>query len=263
MDLGLTGRVALILASSQGLGKATALSLAKEGADLAICARRQEPLELARIQIEQETGRRILAVPTDISMQDQLNNLVKAAMDQYGRIDILVTNSGPPHSGIFSELTGDDWNASIQSVTMPAVTASRLVIPLMKEREWGRIIHITSTSVKQPLGNLMLSTAARLPLLGLSKMIANEFAPYNISSHVVCPGPFLTEAEVQFFERRAKELGVSPEAAQQEWIRDIPMARIGDPKEFGDVVAFLASERASYMTGTVIQIDGGRVQNIQ
>ncbi len=224
--------------------------------------RRNEPLENTQKEIEQEAGRRVLAIQTDITLPDQLTSLIRRAKEAYGRIDILVTNSGPPRGGKFGELSEDDWDQAISGVTITAVNACRQVLPIMQDQRWGRIIHITSTSVKQPLGDLMLSSAARLPLLGLSKIIANQYAQQNILSHVVCPGPFLTEAEVQFFERRAQAGGLSSEEAQQEWIRDIPQGRIGAPEEFGDVVAFLASERASYMTGTVIQVDGGRVQSI-
>ncbi len=262
MDLGLKGRVALVLASSQGLGKASALSLAGEGAHVVICARRKEPLLAAQKEIEAASGLPVLAVPTNITQADQLDNLVEVVMKELGHIDVLVTNSGPPASGLFLDLTMEEWRGAIDGLLMSAVQACYKVIPIMHKQKWGRIIHITSTSIKQPLSHLMLSSAARLGVAGLSKITANQFAKDNILIHTICPGPFMTEAEAKFFNEFAEERGITPEQAQAEWVQDIPVGRIGDPQEFGDVVAFLASERASYMTGTVIQVDGGRVQNM-
>jgi len=262
MDLGLKGRVALVMASSQGLGKASALSLAREGANLVICARRDGPLQEAKTQIEQATGARVVAVQADLSKAEDISKLVKAAMDAYDRIDVLSTNSGPPAAGDLINLPDDVWQKAIDNQMMAVVRICREVIPIMRKQRWGRIVHITSTSVKQPLGHLMLSSASRMGLLGLSKITANQYAAENVLVHTICPGPFLTEAEVSFFNRMAQEKNITPEEAQASWITDIPMKRIGDPQEFGDVVAFLASERASYMTGTVIQVDGGRIQSM-
>jgi 3-oxoacyl-[acyl-carrier protein] reductase len=262
MDLGLKDRVALVMASSQGLGKASARSLAQEGADITICARREGPLLETKQQIEAESGRRVLAVPTDLSDPAQITQLVQKMMAEYGRIDVLVTNSGPPGGGDLLEMSDEVWQRAIDNQMMSVVRICREVIPIMQKQKWGRIVHITSTSIKQPLGPLMLSSAARMGLAGLSKITANQYAADNVLIHTICPGPFLTEAEVTFFERSAAEKGITPEEAQQQWITDIPMERIGDPQEFGDVVAFLASERASYMTGTVIQVDGGRIQSM-
>jgi 3-oxoacyl-[acyl-carrier protein] reductase len=261
MDLGLKGRVALVMASSQGLGRASALSLAREGANLVICARREGPLEEARQALEQE-GVRVVAVRADLSQASDISKLMQATMDAYGRIDVLVTNSGPPASGDLLGLSDEIWQRAIDNQLMSVVRICREVIPIMRAQKWGRILHITSTSIKQPLGHLMLSSASRMGIGGLSKIMANQYAADNVLSHVLCPGPFLTEAEVSFFDRMSEEKGITPEEAQQSWITDIPMKRIGAPEEFGDIVAFLASERASYMTGTVIQVDGGRIQSM-
>jgi 3-oxoacyl-[acyl-carrier protein] reductase len=262
MDLGLKDRVALVMASSQGLGKASALSLAREGTNLLICARREGPLRETQQQIQKETGVRVAAVQADLSRAEDISRVVKATMDEYGRIDVLITNSGPPASGDLLNLSDEIWQSAIDNQMMSVVRVCREVFPIMRSQKWGRIIHITSTSVKQPLGHLMLSSASRMGLLGLSKITANQYAADNVLIHTICPGPFLTEAEVNFFERMSKEKGITPDEAQANWITDIPMKRIGDPREFGDVVAFLASERASYMTGTVIQVDGGRIQSM-
>jgi len=262
MDLGLTGRAAIVLASSQGLGKASAMALAREGANVVICARRKGPLLAAQAEIKSVSQGEVLAVQLDLTLADDLKRLVGTTIDTFGRIDVLVTNSGPPPSGKFFDLGIEQWNVAVESLLLSVVRICYRVIPIMRKQRWGRIIHISSTSVKQPLGHLMLSSAARMGIVGLSKITSNEFAADNVLVHTVCPGPFLTEAEVDFFDRMAKEKGVTAEEAQRQWLSDIPMRRIGRPEEFGDVVAFLASERASFMTGTVVQVDGGRIQSM-
>ncbi len=262
MDLGLKDRVALVMASSQGLGKASARSLAREGCNLVISARREGPLQATKTQIEQESGVRVLAVSADTSTAEGVSALIAAAMKEYGRIDVLITNSGPPAHGDLLEMQDDIWHSAFENQMMGVVRACREIVPIMVKQKWGRVVHITSTSIKQPLGHLTLSSASRMGIAGLSKIAANQYAADNVLMHVICPGPFLTEAEVTFFEGMAKERGISEEEAQRSWLTDIPMKRIGDPQEFGDVVAFLASERASYMTGTVIQVDGGRIQSM-
>ncbi len=262
MELGIKGRTALVLASSQGLGKASALSLAREGANLTICSRREGPLNATKQQIQKETKTKVLAIPTDVTDPNQIKHLVKSTMDEYGRIDILVTNSGPPQSGLFMQLTNDDWYEANNGLLMSVVNICREVIPIMQKQRWGRIINITSTSVKQPLGNLMLSSAARMGVVGLAKVMANQYAKDNILINTLCPGPFVTEGLPQMFEDIAKDKGITIEEARKGWVANIPMGRLGEPQEFGDVVAFLASERAGFITGTAIQVDGGRVQGM-
>lgn len=260
MDLGIRGRAALVMASSQGLGKASALSLAREGANVVICARREAPLLEAKKQIEDETGVQVVAVIADLSLNEDIERVFKAAMDAFGKVDILVTNSGPPKSGKLLDLPDDVWYKAVDMQLMAVVRMCRLAIPVMQANQWGRIVHITSTSIKQPLGHLMLSSAARMGVAGLSKVTANQFAADGICIHTICPGPFMTEAEVELFNRMAKEQDITFDEAVNSWITDIPMARVGDPQEFGDVVAFLSSQNAAYMTGNAIQVDGGRVQ---
>lgn len=262
MDFGLRGRVAIVEASSQGLGRACARSLAAEGASVVINGRRADVLEATRKELAEETGSEILAVPGNVMKKEDTERLVQAALDRFGQIDILVTNAGPPPHGRFMELEDEKWDIAHELILKSVVRLCRLVIPIMEKRKWGRIIHITSTSVKQPLGDMVLSTAGRLGVVGLSKILANQYADQGITVHTVCPGPFMTEAERCFFEENAKANDITFDEAQAQWLTDIPMKRIGATQEFGDVVAFLASERASYMTGTLIQIDGGRVQSM-
>lgn len=262
LDLGLKGKVALVAASSQGLGRACARSLAGEGAVVAINGRRADVLEETRRRLAEETGSEIAAFPADLSKVEDVERLVNAVLEKLGRIDVLITNCGPPPHGVFMELGDEAWDIANELVLKSVVRLCRRIVPVMEQQKWGRIVHITSTSVKQPLGDMVLSSAARMGVVGLSKILANQFARSGITVNTVCPGPYMTEAEARYFAEEGRKKGISPEQAAAEWLTDIPMGRIGDPKEFGDVVAFLASERASYLTGALIQIDGGRVQSM-
>jgi 3-oxoacyl-[acyl-carrier protein] reductase len=262
LDLGLKGKVALVAASSEGLGRACARSLAAEGAIVAVNGRRADVLEQTRKQLAEETGSRVLAFQGDLSKRQDVERVVKSVLDELGRIDILVTNCGPPPHGRFMELDDDKWDIAHELVMKSVVRLCRLVIPVMQRQQSGRIINITSTSVKQPLGEMVLSSASRMGIVGLSKILANQYASAGITVHTVCPGPYMTGAEARFFAEEGKKKGIAPEQAAAEWLTDIPLGRIGDPQEFGDVVAFLASARASYMTGNAIQVDGGRVQSM-
>ncbi len=262
MDLGLAKKVALVAASSQGLGRACARSLAGEGATVVINGRRADVLEKTRRQLAEETGSEVVAVQGDLSKSEDIKRLVHSILEKLGRIDILVTNCGPPPHGVFAELSDEKWDIANELVMKSVVRLCRMVLPAMQKQGWGRIVNITSTSVKQPLGDMVLSTAGRMGVVGLSKILANQYAKSGITVNTVCPGPYMTEAEARFFAEEGNKRGISAEQAAAEWLTDIPMGRIGDPQEFGDVVAFLASERASYMTGVLLQVDGGRVQSM-
>jgi len=262
MDLGIAGRVALVTASSQGLGRACAKALAQEGAKVVINGRRADVLEKTRTQLAAETGSEILAFQADLMKAEEVKRLVESVLEKLGRIDILVTNCGPPPHGLFTELDDEKWDIANELVVKSVVRLCRQVIPVMEKQKWGRIVNVTSTSVKQPLGDMVLSSAGRMGVVGLSKILANQFARSGITVNTVCPGPYMTEAEARYFEEEGLKKGITADQAATEWLTDIPMGRIGDPKEFGDVVAFIASERASYLTGTLIQIDGGRVQSM-
>ena len=260
MDLGLKDRVAIVAASSQGLGKAVALALGREGARLALCARQESALSATAEEIRQATGAEVLALPTDVTQYDQVRAFVAAAAERFGRIDICVTNAGGPPSKPFSGTTLEDWDAGVKLNLMSTVYFAREVLPLMQSRKWGRFIAITSVAVKQPIDGLVLSNAVRSAVSGLVKTLSNEYARDNVLVNSVCPGYTLTARLDELASTLAAAEGTGPAKIHERWGRQIPMRRLGTPEEFANVVAFLASERASYVTGVSIAVDGGFVK---
>ena len=261
MDLGLKGKVALVLAASKGLGRASAAALAAEGASVAIGARNRQTLEKTTKDIELETGSRVLAVPTDVTREKELEIIVAATVQEFGYIDILVNNAGGPPSGTFDTLGDEQWQSAFELNLLSAVRLVRLVLPHMRQRGSGRIINIVSTSVKEPIEGLLLSNATRMAVVGLAKTLSLELAPDNITVNNVCPGRFLTDRLRQGHMIKEKiARGMSEAEALRSVAQDIPMGRIGKPEELAALVAFLASEQAGYITGTTIQVDGGLVR---
>lgn len=238
MDLGLKDRVALVAASSKGLGKAVALGLAAEGAKLALCARGEEELRRTAAEIPTE----VLAEVVDVTVEAQVNAFVERVRRKFGRIDICVTNAGGPPARKFADTSIDDWRSAVELNFVSTVLLARAVLPQMKEQRWGRLIAISSVAVLQPVDGLILSNAARSAVRGLVKSLSNEYAPHNVLVNNVCPGYTATE--------RLQKLDVHPEA-------QIPLGRVATPEEFANLVVFLASERASYITGVSIPVDGG------
>jgi 3-oxoacyl-[acyl-carrier protein] reductase len=238
MDLGLKDRIAIVAASSKGLGKAVALGLAAEGAKLAICARGEEELRRTAAEIPTE----VLAQTVDVTVEAQVREFVDAVLRKFGRVDICVTNAGGPPARKFAETSVEDWRSALDLNFMSTVYFAQAVLPHMKERRWGRLIAISSVAVLQPVDGLILSNAARSAVRGLVKSLSNEYAAHNVLVNNVCPGYTATE--------RLKKLDVHPEA-------QIPLGRVGTPEEFANLVVFLASERASYITGVSIPVDGG------
>jgi 3-oxoacyl-[acyl-carrier protein] reductase len=262
MDLGLKDKVALVAAASKGLGKAAAQELAQEGAKVAIAARHQEELEAAAEEIRRATGGEVLAIAADVTRRADVESLVHAVEEHWGRIDILVNNAGGPRPGLFAEMTDQDWLDALQLNLLSAIRLTALVLPGMRRRRWGRIINITSVAVKQPMPNLILSNTARAGVVAMAKTLAGQVAAEGITVNNVCPGYTLTERMRNLAAAGAQAEGISPEEVIARWERTIPAGRLGRPEELAALIAFLASERAAYITGTTIQVDGGWVQSL-
>jgi 3-oxoacyl-[acyl-carrier protein] reductase len=263
MNLGLHGKVALVTAASKGLGRAYALALASEGAQVMIAARHQELLLQTAQEIEEATGNIVFAYPADVSKRVDLEALATNTLEACGGIDIHVHNTGGPPVGTFESVSDEQWQAAFETELLSAVRLIRLTLPTMRQRGGGRIIHIVSTSVKQPSEGLVLANAIRPGVVGLAKTLALDLAPEHITVNTICPGRILTDRLRYGGGVRARMAqGMSEEQALQEMVRAIPMGRAGRPEEVGALVAFLASEQAAYITGTTIAIDGGFVRSI-
>ncbi|MEZ4546561.1 MAG: SDR family oxidoreductase [Thermodesulfobacteriota bacterium] len=262
MDLQLKNKVAIVAASSKGLGRAIALGLAREGARLTICARRESELEETAREIRGETSAEVLAIPADVSKTGDIHKVISGTLDKYSTVDILVNNAGGPPVGGFLDFSLEDWHKAVELNLFSTVTFSREVLPLMKESNWGRIINITSVAVKEPIDGLILSNSVRAGVTGLAKSLSKEFARYNITVNNICPGRILTDRIIQLASIRAEKEGKTVEEALESMGSDIPAGRIGRPEELASLAVFLASERASYITGTSIQVDGGLVKGL-
>ena len=262
MDLGLNGKVALVAASSKGLGRAVAEELAGEGARVAICSRNEALIAEVAVQIAEKTGGDVFGVRADVSKIDDIRRLVSAVAERFGTIDILVTNAGGPPAGTFQTLDEEAWAGAFRMNLVSVVELCRATVPYMKKKGWGRIINITSISVKQPVDGLMLSNSLRAGVIGFAKTLSQELAPDNILINNVCPGFTMTERVEQLADAMADSKNVTRNDVLREWEATIPLNRIGTPPEFSALVAFLASERASYITGTTIPIDGGAVKGL-
>jgi len=260
MDLGIRDRVAMVAAASKGLGKAAALSLAREGCKVSICGRNPENLAAARVELE-ALGVEVLTVPCDVSRLDDLANWHQRTLECLGPVEILVTNTGGPKAAVFQELSEEDWASGIDSTLMNVVRLCRLVLPGMRSRGWGRIVHITSLVAKQPTPILTISSTLRAGLSGLTRTLAQESARDGVTVNALLPGHILTDRQTHLGELKAKAEGISLEDSFARTAATIPVGRIGRPEEIGDTVAFLCSERASYITGASIQVDGGIIQS--
>jgi 3-oxoacyl-[acyl-carrier protein] reductase len=260
MELGLKHRVAIVAASSQGLGKAVALALAKEGARLALCARTESVLDAAAQEICVATGAAVFTRALDVTDHAAVRRFVAETVEHYGRLDICVANAGGPPSKTFAETSIEDWHAAAELNLMSTVYFARETLPVMQARRWGRFIAITSVTVKQPVDGLILSNSVRSAVTGLVKTLANEYGPYNVLVNNVCPGYTATARLLSLAEQLAAREGVTPEEIEDRWARQAPLRRIGRPDEFANLVVFLASERASYITGSSIAVDGGLVK---
>jgi 3-oxoacyl-[acyl-carrier protein] reductase len=261
VDLGLNGKVAVVAASSKGLGKASALALAREGARVTICARTEADLEAAADQIRRETHADVLAVPADLNRAEGIHSVVDATVDRFGGVDVLVSNSGGPRPGKFADLDDDDWRQAFEAVTLNFVRFVREVVPHMREKQWGRIIGIQSSSVKEPVEGIDLSNGTRPGIAGLMKAIMPDLAKDRITINLVLPGSFLTSRIHPGLAGGSSQIDKQLEEQLAPHAATIPLGRLGEPIELGNLVAFLASEQASYITGAVYQVDGGKIKS--
>lgn len=262
MDLGLKGRVAVVGGGSKGLGRACADSLAQEGADLVICSRNAGELDQAAAEIRAAAGVDVLAVPGDLSRLADIQNLIKRTADHFGRLDVLVSNSGGPPAGRAVDTTEEVWHQSIDMALLFFIRMSRESVPHMKNGGWGRIVNILASSVFQPIDNLVTSGVTRMGAVAFAKSLADEVGRDNILVNNVAPGYLLTDRMMHIFETRSQDTGSNVEDLLQAHSNTIPVGRLGRSEELGDLVAFLSSEKNSYTTGTTILVDGGVVRSV-
>jgi 3-oxoacyl-[acyl-carrier protein] reductase len=257
MDLGLQGRGVIVAASSQGIGREAAESFAREGAQVAMCARAESTLREAAAAIARTTGAEVLAEPVDVTDAGQVQRFVELVTKRFGRIDVCVTNAGGPPAKNFLSLSPEEWRKAVELNFMSVVHLSKAVIPHMQRHRWGRIVTITSVTVKQPVAELIMSNAVRAAVVGLVKSLSNEFGKDGILVNNVAPGYTATERLEELAGVRALAAGSSAEQIYQSWAAEIPVRRLGSPQDIADVILWLSSERAAYVTGQTILADGG------
>lgn len=262
MDLGIRGKVALVAASSRGLGRASAAALAAEGVDLVLCARGEDALRATAADIRRDAGVRVVDIVADVATQKGVADVLAVAHREFGRVDILVTNGGGPPAGPFESHSTEVWEEAVRGTLTSVVELVRGVLPGMRERRWGRIVNVTSIAVKQPVDNLILSNSVRAAVTGFARTLANEVALHGITVNNVMPGFTRTARVEELAARTATLKGTTPDAAFAAWESQIPMGRLGEPAEFAAMVAFLCSAHASYTTGASIPVDGGWIKSL-
>ena len=262
MDLGLTGRVAIIGGGSKGLGRACADALAQEGANLSICSRNAEELEAAAAEIRAATGAEVLAVPADLSRLEDIQRLVQSTLDRFGRLDIAVANSGGPPAGRATDTSEETWRQSMDMALSFFIRMGREATPPMREQKWGRVVNILASTVYQPIDNLVTSGVTRMGAVAYAKSLADEVGRDNVLVNNVAPGFLMTERMRHIFETRSQETGQDIDTVLDAGAARIPVGRFGRPEELGDFVAYLCSDKNTYVTGTTILIDGGVVRSV-
>ena len=262
MDLGLKGKTALVAAASKGLGKAVAKALANEGANVAMFSRNEASIQAAAREIETAVpGAQVLALVGDATKPGDVERVVQATVDRFGGVDVLYNNAGGPRPGYFDDLTDEDWQYAFELNLMSAVRLTRVCLPYMRRNHWGRVITGTSSSVKQPIDNLMLSNSIRSATTAWSKTLSDQLAKEGITVNTIAPGRIMTERIVQLDSDTATRTGETQEQVTKRLERNIPTGRYGDPDEFGAAAAFLASEQAGYITGQMLLVDGGQLRS--
>ena len=263
MDLGIKGKVALVAGASQGMGRAAALGFAREGAKVSICARGEAALNEAAAMIRKETGGEVLSMVADMAKAEDIQRFVNKSAEHFGRVDIIVNNAGGPPPGDFMKFSDEDWTNAYNLSFMSTMRMTREAVPHMRKVGGGRVINITSYSVKEPIAGLVLSNAVRSAVIGMAKTLSRELAAHNILINNVCPGRIDTERAQKLNKARADRLKRPIEEINREMAAEVPLGRYGTTEEAADLIVFLGSERASYITGTTIQIDGGLVRGTQ
>ena len=259
MNLNLQNKNAIVCASSQGLGKAAAIDLAKEGVNLAICSRDQEKIDKAKEEILLRTDHniKVIALKADLDSLEDIQIFLQEVEQSLGEVDILVNNTGGPPPSTFEQISDEDWQNAFNSTMMSAIRLSRSLVPNMKKKEWGRIINISSVSVKTPVNGLFLSNSLRMGVLGWAKALADELAAHGITVNTVCPCYTRTERVEAILESQSSSSGLSKEEIEKTIADNIPMKRVGEAEDLAGLITFLASEKANYMTGLAVQVDGG------
>ncbi|MFI5251570.1 MAG: SDR family oxidoreductase [Bacteroidota bacterium] len=262
MDLGLKTKTALVAAASQGLGKATAFALAKEGARVVICGRRKRELVKTADEIWKITGSEVIPVVADVRKLQDIKKLVNIAKKRFGAVDILVNNAGGPPTGDILDISDEQWKKGHDLTLMSVIRMTREMLPMMRKQKWGRIITIVSIVAVQPLNDLLISATIRPGIFGLSKVLSNKYAKDNITVNTICPGMILTRRQEELMMARSAEKNITMARYMADAVKEIPIGRFGRPEEIGNFIAFLASEKASYITGENIIVDGGMAKGI-
>lgn len=262
MELGIKDRIALVTASSQGLGKAAALSLAREGVNIAICSRNEKSINDTAKEIAKKTGVKVFPIAADVSRREDIERLIASVKKEFGTIHILVNNAGGPPAGNIMSLPDSEWERGYNLTLMSMVRLTRSVLPLMEKQQWGRVVSIVSLTAKQPIDDLLISSTFRPGILGISKILATQYGKFGITVNTISPGFVLTKRQEELSRSRSAEKNMTMDEYLAESAKNIPIGRLGKPEEIGDVIAFLASERASFINGANFLVDGGQAKGI-